>query len=113
MVDSGLSLLLSRGPQSALLRIEGRFRVRLDGEWELDPEGDRSLLGPSLRLFGRAIESAKLLPSGELELALSGDAWLLLYGGREYEAWTLNLPDNILVVSGVDGEVSVFQGRGA
>ena len=110
LVDSGLSLLFSRGPHSALLRIEGLFRLRLDGEWELDPEGDRSLLGPSLRLLGRAIESAKLIASGELELAFSGDAALLLYRGVEYEAWTLNLPDDILVVSGVDGEVTVFRG---
>ena len=111
MVDSGFSLTLTRGQQSALLRIEGLFRLRLDGEWELDPSGDRSLLGPSLKLFGRAIESAKLLPSGELEIVFAGDAWLLVYRGREYEAWTLNLPNNILVVSGIDGEVSVFRER--
>ena len=111
LVDAGLSLALSRGQQSALLRIEGMFRLRLDGEWELDPSGDRSSLGPCLKLFGRAIESAKLLPYGELELALTDDAWLLLYRGREYEAWTLNLPDNILVVSGPNGQVSVFRDR--
>jgi len=109
VVDSGVSLVLSRGKQSAPLRIEGLFRLRLDGEWELDPSGDRSLLGPSLKLFGRAIESAKLLASGELEIVLTGDAWLLLYRGRDYEAWTLNLPGNVLVVSGTDGEISVFR----
>jgi len=108
LFDYGLSLVLSRGPQSALLRIEGLFKLKLDGDWEIDPSGDRSSLCPSLKLFKRTIESAALLGTRELELVFSGDARLSVYGGREYEAWTLNLPDGTLVVSGTDGEVSVF-----
>ena len=111
LVDRALSLRFSRGQQSALLRIERSFRLTLDGEWELDPESDRASLGPSLRLFGRVVESAQLLVTGELELVLSGGAGLLVYRGRNYEAWTLRLPDDILVVSGIDGEISVFRNQ--
>ena len=95
LVDRALSLRFSRGQQSALLRIERSFR----------------LLGPSLRLFGRVVESAQLLVTGELELVLSSGAGLLVYRGRNYEAWTLKLPDDILVVSGIDGEISVFRNQ--
>jgi hypothetical protein len=76
LFDYGLSLVLSRGPQSALLRIEGLFKLKLDGDWEIDPSGDRSSLCPSLKLFKRTIESAALLGTGEPELVFSGDARL-------------------------------------
>jgi hypothetical protein len=111
IVDSGFSLALRRAQQYSTLRIESLFRLKLDGEWELDPGGDRALLCPALNLIGRVIESAKLVKSGELDLALSGDAWLLAYSGRQLEAWTLSLPDNTLIVSGIEGEVSVFRER--
>jgi len=111
MVDRALSLALRRGDQSAVLRIEGSFRLKLGQEWELDASGDRLSLCPSLQLFGRVIESANLLGTGELEVVLSGDARLLLYSGREYEAWTLSLPNNTLIVSGAEGGVSVFRDR--
>ena len=108
IVDVGFSLRMARATESALLRIEGSFRLRLDKEWVLDPETEPSSLAPALGLLGRTIDSAGVRASGELELSFSGDAWLLVNAGREYEAWTLSLPDNTLIVSGTDGEVSVF-----
>src|SRR5467141_1247153 len=110
IVDHALSLALRRGEQTALLRIEGSFLLRLDEEWDLDPSIGQTALCPALGLFGRKIESAMLNRTGELELSLSGDGWLRIERGREYEAWTLSLSDNTLIVSGVDGEVSVFRG---
>jgi hypothetical protein len=109
IVDYALSLALSRGERTALLRIEGAFFLRLDREWELDASTGPSALCPSLGLFGRTIESAKLVRTGELELAFSGGGWIRVAKGREYEAWSLSMSDKTLIVSGVDGKVSVFR----
>lgn len=109
IVDHALSLALRQGEQSALLRIEGSFRLGLNEEWEIDASSQRSALGPSLGLFGRTIESANVMPTGELELVMTDGAWLRVHKGREYEAWSLSLPNKTLIVSGIDGEVSVFR----
>ena len=109
LVDSAFSLAMSHERKLALLRIESPFRLRLGQEWVFDPADQRSTLGPALGLFGMVILSAKVIRSGELELVLPGDGWLLAYAGRDYEAWTLSLPDKTLIVSGVDGKISVFR----
>jgi hypothetical protein len=109
IVDHALSLALRRGEQSALLRIEASFLLRLEREWEVDASTGPSAFCPGLGLFGRTIESATLARTGQLELAVSGGGFLRVDGGREYEAWSLSMPDRTLVVSGVDGEVSVFR----
>lgn len=110
IVDHAFSLsLLREAHESAVLRVEGEFRLSLEGEWNLGP-GDSvgKSYAPALGLLFRTIESASLDPTGSLHIGFSGGASLLAYPGDHYESWTLNLPGDTLVVSGVAGDVSFF-----
>lgn len=95
--------------EAARLRIEGAFAYTADGTTSLlEPGPDPTALCPALGLLWRTVESAAVDAKGVLELTFSGQARLRVPPDPRFEAWTLNAPGNVLIVSGPGGAVTTF-----
>lgn len=96
--------------EHAQLRIEAPFECGVEGATSfLTPGHDPVGLAPALGLLFHIVELATVDPAGVLEMTFSGPASLRVPPEPNYEAWTLNAPGNVLVVSGPGGLVSVFR----
>lgn len=95
--------------EAAHLRIEGAFAYTADGATSIiEPRPDPTALCPALRLLWRTVESAAVDHDGALELTFSGRARLRVLPDPSFEAWALNAPGNVLIVSGPGGAVTTF-----
>jgi hypothetical protein len=92
----------------ALLRIEGPFSYSVQGtSGNADPEQDPASAGPALRLRSRKVIESRVGADAALTIAFEGEPWLRLPPDPQYEAWTLNARQ-WLVVSMPGGELAIF-----
>lgn len=90
------------------IRIEGNFLLRTGEELiSLDPL-KREALGVVLTLVGKAVQRAVARHGGELHVSFVDGTLLRVPRVEEYEPWTLNGPEGILIVSISGGGLAIW-----
>ncbi|GAA3570359.1 hypothetical protein GCM10022197_28460 [Microlunatus spumicola] len=109
--DYGLTFLFEEGLD---VRVEQAFVLHRAGDEDLlmDPEGDHELLAPVLRLGRATVMGGLAFDDGRLELTFAEGSRLSVPSSDQYEAWQLNGPGGVLVVS-VGAGALVTWGLGA
>jgi hypothetical protein len=109
--DRAVSLLLADASVSFLVRIEQSFvLLRGDGanDKRVDPEKRPTEGGPVLTLLDLAVSRVAAFKDGRLHLAFDGGWSIEVPPGTDYEPWTLNGPDGLLLVSVPGGDLAIW-----
>jgi enamine deaminase RidA (YjgF/YER057c/UK114 family) len=111
-VDMRFGIQLSRPPHTILIqesvdvKFEGEFDISIDGAtFHLDPERDRTGLGPALNLLWRTVESCRIKADGMLEITFGDQTTIRAPSDRKYEAWQISKNDGQLVICIPGGEI--------
>ena len=75
---------------------------------QYDPGGDPLKMGETLGLVRRRIDRAHAFEDGRLEVDFEGGILLRVPGGHGYEPWNVHGPGSMLMVSGTDGELIIW-----
>jgi hypothetical protein len=108
--DFAVTVGLAGADTSFSVRIEEPFTLRRDGADAplLDPERRPAETAPVLALLDAAVTRIVAFKDGRLVLTFE-PAWTIdVPAGHQYEAWTLNGPDGLLLVSMPGGDVAVW-----
>ena len=108
--DFGVTLGLAGADTSFSIRIEEPFTLRSDSAEAklLDPEQRPAETGPVLALLDAAVTRIVAFKDGRLVMTFQ-PGWIIeVPAGLQYEAWTLNGPDGLLLVSVPGGDVAVW-----
>jgi hypothetical protein len=97
-----------REQKEAFLRIT-TFDCDFDGiRLHFDATKDLAGLGRALTLFGHTILGADIGTDASLVVKFDHQTTLYVPNHEQYEAWNLDGPDQILIVSGPGDKVTVF-----
>lgn len=108
--DYQFTLLVGEVAPSFTVTIEEVFSV----QWangaisRFDPGGDPVRMAETLSLVRRRIDRAHAFKDGRLEVDFDGGILLRVPGGNGYEPWNVHGPGSMLMVSGTDGELIVW-----
>jgi hypothetical protein len=111
-VDSAFTMVATAPDNGTFeVRIETGLRCSLiPDERLLDPEDDPRQLAPLLGLLQLEVLRATASSRGELALRFVDGTRLDVPADPDYEAWTLNGPNGLLLVSIPGGDVGVWGG---
>ena len=92
------------------IRISGPFvLIETNGDrFEIDPEGDRVRLAPSLAVFGRAFNRVTAFKSGRLEIDFTDHSSLVVPPEGDFEPWSLVGPRDLRIVSRPGGDLAIW-----
>ncbi len=108
--DYQFTLLVGEVEPSFTVTIEEAFTVRwADGSTnQFTPGGDPLKMGETLGFVRRRIRRAHAFKDGRLEIDFEGGILLRVPGGHGYEPWNVHGPGGMLMVSGTDGELIIW-----
>ncbi|TVU66765.1 hypothetical protein FQP90_01070 [Paenarthrobacter nitroguajacolicus] len=105
MVDYAFSIETQGG---IVLRVENEFIYETASglTHRLDPAGVPSLLGPALSIARSSVTAGIADDRGTLHLDFADGSAIAVPADEQYEAWTLNGPDGLLLVSTPGGSLA-------
>ncbi|MGH9166604.1 MAG: DUF6188 family protein [Acidimicrobiia bacterium] len=108
--DAAVVIRFSAGGQAWEVRIEQPFvLIEPNGtEYSVVPGGNPAMLVPIVRMVGQAAEEATAFKDGRLELRFADGTLIRVPPDEGFEAWELNGPGGIRLVSLPGGELAVW-----
>jgi hypothetical protein len=107
MVDYAFSIHTRGG---IILRVENAFTYKTPSgqNHRLDPAGDPSLLGPALSIARSSVTAGIVDDLGTLHVDFADGSAIDVSADNLYEAWTINGPEGLLLVSCPGGGLATW-----
>jgi len=109
LVDYAFSVIMNGSGNDVQIGIESEF-IYFQGtqRYELLAERGPTTICPALGVLHQELKSLEVHKSGILEIVfLNGDK-IVVNPDPQYEAWTLNGPDDLLMVCMPGGEIAIW-----